>query len=293
MDGGTAGEGRGIGRAWKIGAGVAAAAAGAALVYRARGAAGASVPQSTYPPLDTLKPLAEKVWIVDSGPLVAMGMELPLRMTVVQLENGDVLLHSPTRWTSGLAQALEAIGPIRHLVAPNIAHWTFLEEWQRAFPDATTWSAPGLRERRQVRQSGVRIDRDLADAAPPEWAAEMDQGIVRGGAGFREAYFFHRSSRTLVLVDLIENLQPDKLPPLTRAAMRLAAATDGTTARHLRVILRLGGTTMVSALRRLIAFDPERVVVAHGAILEDRGGDRLRHAFAWVPGIAEAPAGHA
>ena len=46
---------------------------------------------STYPPLDTLKPVADGVWIVDSGPLrVFGGIPLPVRMAVVRLRGGEV-----------------------------------------------------------------------------------------------------------------------------------------------------------------------------------------------------------
>ena len=51
----------------------------------------------TYPPLDVMKPVADGVWIVDSGPLRVLGMPLPVRMTVVRLASGDLWLHSPTR----------------------------------------------------------------------------------------------------------------------------------------------------------------------------------------------------
>ena len=56
---------------------------------------------------------------------------LPIRMTVVRLSSGDILMHSPTRFDARLKAEIEAHGPIRHLVAPNIAHWSFLAEWQR------------------------------------------------------------------------------------------------------------------------------------------------------------------
>src|SRR3712207_4556325 len=92
-------------------------------------------PSVTYPPLDTLKPVADDLWIVDSGPQ-HMGISLPVRMTVIRLRNGDVLLHSPTRYVEALRQEIEALGPIRHLVAPNIAHWTHLREWQTRCPGA-------------------------------------------------------------------------------------------------------------------------------------------------------------
>lgn len=35
--------------------------------------------------------------------------------------------------------------------------------------------------------------------------------IVRGSSVHREAVFFHRASRTLILTDLIENFEPAKL----------------------------------------------------------------------------------
>ena len=80
-----------------------------------------------YPPLDVPKPVAENVWIVDSGPHRAFGLlRLPLRMTVLRLADGRLWLHSPTRWRSVLVDALEDLGRIRHLVAPNASHWTHL-----------------------------------------------------------------------------------------------------------------------------------------------------------------------
>lgn len=275
---------RGTARAWKIGAGLAIGAAAAGLVYRRFSDDHGHQTQVAYPPLDTPKPLAEDVWIVDGAPIAPGGLTLPVRMTVVRLANGDLLLHSPIRYTPALARELEAIGPIRHLVAPNIAHWTFVKSWQTVYPEATTWGVPGLRERRQVRSSGVRIDRDLQDAPEAAWADELDQGLVPGAAGFCEAYFFHKPSRTLLLVDLIENLQPEKLPPFTRMAMAAAAATQGTTARYLRVLIRWNGAEAAAKIRRLIDLRPERVIMAHGAIFGEDGAERLCEAFAWLLG---------
>ena len=88
-----------------------------------------------YPPIDVPKPVADGVWIVDSGPLKAFGLSLPVRMTVVRLANGDLWLHSPTRYDDALRAELEGHGRIRHLVAPNVAHWMFVRDWQQRCPD--------------------------------------------------------------------------------------------------------------------------------------------------------------
>ncbi|MFV0623565.1 DUF4336 domain-containing protein [Sphingomonas sp. ac-8] len=275
---------RRTGQGVAIGAGLALGIGSLALAYRRSRRSGHAhdAQDVTYPPLDTPKPLAEDLWIVDSGPIVAAGLALPVRMTVVRLSGGNLLLHSPTRYTPALAEALAGFGRIRHLVAPSIAHWTFLQAWQQAFPDAASWGVPGLRDRAQVRRAGVRIDRDLGEMAPDAWAADLAQGIVPGGLGFREAYFFHKPSRTLLLVDLIENLQSDKQPPLVRWVLGAARATSGTTALYLRAALWLGGAAMVAKVRELVALEPDRVIVAHGGLFTEQAPRRLREAFAWV-----------
>lgn len=239
-------------------------------------------PDPTYPPLDQPKRIADDVWIVDSGPIVSLGLALPVRMTIIRLRNGDLLLHSPTRYSPELASAIGELGTIRHLVAPNVAHWTFIADWQRAFPATVMWAAPGLNERAQVRASTLRIDRELGGAAPAEWADVLHQGVVSGAAGFNEVWFMHKPSRTLIVTDLIEYLEPDKLPPVSRLLMQAAAATDGTTARYLRVPVRLGGTTAKAAVQAMIALQPERVVFAHGTVFESDGAARLARAFEWL-----------
>ena len=181
--------------------------------------------------------MADGIWIVDSGPLRVFGvLGLPIRMTVLRLASGDMLMHSPTRFDARLKAEIEAHGPIRHLVAPNITHWSFLAEWQRQCPDAVTWAAPGLRERANVKASGVRLDRDLTSESPPEWAQDFEQAIIPGAAG--EVTLFHRPSRTL-LTDLVVNLEAGKLPLHARAFAWATGvlAPDGKAPAYLRFSL--------------------------------------------------------
>ncbi len=241
--------------------------------------------QATYPPLDVPKSIAEGVWIVDSGPLRVLGMPLPVRMTVIRLASGDLWLHSPTRFSNSLRGELERLGgPIRHLVAPNVAHWSFLRDWQRACPNAETWAAPELRNRAQVKKAGLRLDHDLGDAASGAWAGEIEQAVVPGGAGFREVDFFHKATRTLVLTDLVVNLEAERLPWLMRPAARLAGVTapDGKAPAYLRFIIRMRRQEAAAAAARLLAWNPERVVFSHGRWFERDGAAALRRSLDWL-----------
>lgn len=237
-----------------------------------------------YAPVDTLKPVAPDVWIVDSGPLKAMGvLPLPVRMTVFRLKEGGMLLHSPTRLTQPLLKSLQELGPIRHLVAPNSAHWTMVQEWQLAVPDALVWGAPGLRDRAQVKRSGLRIDHDLGDAAAP-WPDDLRQIDVPGIGGFHEVCLFHPATKTLVVTDLIQNLEKDKMPGPVRPLLSVAgnAAPDGRAPSYLRAAVRMKGLPPREAARQLVALQPERVILAHGAWFETDGTARLTRALDWL-----------
>lgn len=240
--------------------------------------------QAGYPPLDTPKPVAPDVFVVDSVLPGVLGLMLPVRMTVIRLRGGDLLLHSPTRFSASLKDELGTLGRIRHLVAPNIAHWTFLDAWQRACPDATTWAAPGLRERSQVRRSGVRLDHDLADAAPPEWGNDIELMTVPGGLGFREVALFHRPARTLVLTDLVLNLEARTLPAALRPVARLlgVVAPDGMPPPYLRAVIKLRRRAAAQAASRLLEQRPERVIFAHGRWFERDGAAALRRSLRWL-----------
>ena len=240
----------------------------------------------TYPPLDVPKPVAYGVWIVDSGPLRVFGLlGLPIRMTALQLSSRDMLMHSPTRFDARLKAEIEAHGPIRHLVAPNIAHWSFLAGWQRQCPDAVTWAAPGLRERANVKASDVRLDRDLPSESPPEWAQDLEQAVIPGAAGwFREVTFFHRPSRPLVLTDLVVNLEAGKLPLHARAFAWATGvlAPDGKAPAILRLIVKRRAAAAREATRRLVALAPERVIFVLDAVSTAR---RPRSCDAHSPGF--------
>jgi hypothetical protein len=239
---------------------------------------------ATYPPLDVVKPIAPGIWIVDSGPLRVMGIPVPVRMTVIQLVDGGLLLHSPTRFDFDLRKQLEQIGAIEHLVAPNSAHWSFVKEWQSHVPGAVTWAAPGLRHRTQVRRSGVRIDHDLAAAAPEAWSKDLDQVLVPGAGGFNEVALYHKSSRTLVLTDLVLNLEPEKLPFIIRPAARLLGVTApvGKAPVYLRMIIKWKREAAKAAAERLVAFQPKRVIFSHGQWFHKDGAALLRQSLDWL-----------
>jgi hypothetical protein len=237
-----------------------------------------------YPPIDVLKPVAPDIWIVDSGPFHALGLSIPIRMTVVKLQSGEIWLHSPTRYLQSLHRQIERLGRIGHLIAPSTAHWAFIEEWQQQCPNAVSWAAPGLTGRRPVRKASVRFNAELQDCAPESWNADLDQLIIRGGLGVSETAFLHKPSRTLILTDLVENLEGEKLSPFPRALMHLVGATapNGKAPVYYRMVLNMNRKEAAAAARRLIQWAPERVIFAHGRWYDGDGVGQLRRSLDWL-----------
>ena len=241
-----------------------------------------------YTPLNTLKPLAPAIWIAD-GPLVhmaALGLRAPFptRMTVVQLADGGLWCHSPIAPDQALFAAIDALGPVRHLVSPNLLHYAHIAAWKRRYPQAIAWASPGVRERAASQHIEVHFDADLDDAPPADWAGTIDQLRFRGSRVLQEIVFLHRASATLIVADLIENFEAAKLPTTMRWIARLGGVIDpdGKAPLDMRLTYLGRKAEARACLARMLAWQPRRVILAHGRCYLDNAAAELARAFRWL-----------
>ncbi|MDQ6702625.1 MAG: DUF4336 domain-containing protein [Pseudomonadota bacterium] len=238
-----------------------------------------------YTPLNVLKPTAPGVWIVD-GPEIHFGylglkFPFPTRMTLIRLPDGGLWVHSPTSLTDALAGQVLQAGPVQFLIAPNTLHYWWIPDWKTRFPDAVVYAAPGLE--RSVKRP-FPIDQVLGNAPPPAWAGIIDQVVVRGDM-LTEIAFFHYPSRTLVLTDLIENFELQRTRSLLyRLLLRLAGADDpdGKAPIDLQLTFWRHRKALRAEVEAMIAWNPERIIIAHGRWYEGNCAAELRRAFRWA-----------
>ncbi len=206
------------------------------------------------------------LWL-HSYPVHYFGTRFDARMTVVRLSDGRLLLHSPSHIDEALAAEIAAFGPVGFIVAPGSFHYLHVPSAQGAFPGARTLICPGVAEK----CPDLAFDAVLGDTPPADWANDLDQVLVHGSRWMREVAFFHRASRTLILVDLVENFT-DRTP---HASWQLKL--------WWRLVFRmwnrpkpapeyqLGWRDKEAArrsLERILAWDFARVVLAHGDLIE-------------------------
>jgi hypothetical protein len=230
-----------------------------------------------------LTEVAEGLWIADGPTIPALNLPIPVRMTVARLPDGGLWVHSPIGAAPGLVEAVRALGPVAHLVAPNEAHFSWLPDWKRAFPEAQAWAAPGVRGRAGRQGKDVNWAGELRGEPPRDWGEAFEQHLVGGSRVHFEVAFLHRATRTLILTDLIENLEGARLPLWLRAVARVGGvlAPDGKAPPHLRLVYT-DRRALKASVERLIAWAPERVILAHGAWIERDGTAELRRRFGWA-----------
>ena len=242
-----------------------------------------------YEPLGTPKPAGENLWVVD-GPIERMAyfgglsVPFPTRMVVARLGRGDLFLWSPIKPDDGLRSQLDVLGTVRHLVSPNKIHYAHIDAWKRAYPSATAWASPGVRERAASRRVEVAFDADLGDGPDRAWRDDLDQLIFRGSRFMEEVVFFHRRTRTVILADLIENFEPEKMGAAFGLLARLAGSLnpDGKAPIDLRLTFLGRERAARACLERMLAWEPEKVIMAHGRPYYRNGVAELRRAFRWL-----------
>lgn len=207
------------------------------------------------------------------------GFRYPTRMAIVRLAHGGLVVWSPVAVSAALTAAVDALGPVRYLVAPNTLHHAFLREWQDAYPEATLHAAPGLRSRR----TDLHIDADLGDAPAPGWASEIDQVVVRGNAITTEVVFFHRVSRTVLVTDLIQQFDRGWFTGWRDfvARLDLMVGPEPAVPRKFRVAFT-DRSAARAAIGRIAAWPADNVVMAHAPPITHDGQAFLRRAFAWL-----------
>lgn len=229
-----------------------------------------------------LSRLGPDIFIADGESVPFYGCPYPTRMVVVRLEDGDLWVWSPIELTRELELELDALGPVRHLVAPNKLHHLYLGDWLYVWPEARVYAAPGLAKKRP----DLAFTAELDDEPLAAWAPVIDQCVVRGSPVMEEVVFFHRPSGTLIVADLIENMDPEHFKPWQRVVGRFAGvlAPDGTAPVDWRMTFLFGKSRARDAVQRILTWQPARVVMAHGRPVAQDVDEFLRRSFAWVLG---------
>lgn len=219
------------------------------------------------------------LWLID-GPIVnAYGFPFPTRMAVARLFSGDLWCWSPVRMDDDVRRAIRSLGEPRYAVEPNKLHHLALTEWVTTWPSLRLYAPPGLAKKRP----DLRLVADLTDQPPPEWREEIDQVCIEGNVFMTELVFFHRPSSTCLVGDLIQKHDEEGQSAWLRWFLKLGgvAGAEGGMPRDGRLSF-FHRAAAREGISRVLAWAPERLVIAHGTCSMVNGTEVLRRAFRWL-----------
>jgi hypothetical protein len=238
-----------------------------------------------YEPQDDVSPVADGVWTVE-GPVLEYGIRpfnvpCPTRMTVMSLKDGGLALHSPTAFSDRLLDRLSELGPIRALIGPNSFHHLHLAAWAGACPDAEIYTP------RKLGRTGLPRERTQVLSEPCGELFEGALDYVEVDGSWIELVFLHRPSRTAVFTDLIQNFELDRVKGgLPRTVLRLAGASGNppraSIEMRMAALLRGRKKSVAESVRIIRAWQPDRLLMAHGAQPEGDVDTLLEDAFRWT-----------
>jgi len=228
-----------------------------------------------------LRPVTEDIWAFDADLRLPGGMLMPSRTTIVRLAGDRLVVHSPLGISDELAREIEALGEVSTIVAPSCIHFLFLKRAMARWPKARVMGAPGL----EKKVPGVGFAPLPASGAPEPFGGELLVRRIEGVPYIQEHVFLHPKTQTLVVTDLVFNIHETRgfgMPIFLRVVGAWKKTAQSRVWRFLTKDCGLAG----QCVEDVLAWPFDRVVMAHGDVLEKGGREVLANALAWmVPSI--------
>ncbi|MDE1920536.1 MAG: DUF4336 domain-containing protein [Candidatus Omnitrophica bacterium] len=230
-----------------------------------------------------LEKIDDALWLAEGEIVSFYGFPYPTRSVIVRLSGGDLWVWSPVKLTDELRGQIEGLGRVAHLVSPNKLHHLYLKSWKAAYPDAKLWGPQSTIRR----HSGLEFCPALNDTTPCPWQPDIDQAWFRGSFFMDEVVFFHRSSATVIIADLIEAFSESFLLKHWKWWQRPLATLDGIVLKKHQAPLEwrlsfLDRSPARAARARILSWSCKRVIMAHGQWQRSDGHAFLRSSFDWL-----------
>lgn len=231
-----------------------------------------------------LQPVCENVWVVGHDVYLPGGVHFPGRMVVVRLGDGSLWLHSPVPIDEALSTELAALGPVAHVVAPCRFHDLFFAQAVARYPDATPWLAPGLAERNPALPAGQTLSVD-----PAPWGSDLEQHLVGGVPRLSETVFLHRASGTLLVADLMFHMVPSNWQ--TSLLLWMVGAHSKLAVSRSVGLMTQDAKALSHSAGRILSWDFDRLIMAHGTLVERGAKAAVSEALARFKPAQEADVG--
>lgn len=220
------------------------------------------------------------LWVFNGGTVRFLTFPFSTRMTIIELPDNKLWVHSPIKMTAELKVQVDALGTVSYLIAPNHLHHLFLADWQESYPNALTYGTDEVIAKRP----DLTFNYSFNTEVNYPWSGYIKHLLFTGSKAMQESVFFHNASKTLIVTDLIENFSPSAF----NKVQRLVAKGVGILAPvgKMPIDWRLSFIFTKAEARKhileLLSWQPEKIIMAHGKVIETEATKFLRESFSWL-----------
>ncbi|MDH5559671.1 MAG: hypothetical protein OEY59_02300 [Deltaproteobacteria bacterium] len=205
--------------------------------------------------------ISDNIWIIPYQ-TKSMGVLFKNKSTVIRI-NGELLIISPGPWDEYLKTELEKLGALRWIFAPNSFHHLHYRSWLRASPELEAWGTKALAKKRPE----IKFNH-IWDGEQP-FEPEVQLFGLMGIPKIDEILFYHKSSGSLIVTDLIFN-ELNLTGPMNWFFYSLFGIWKRTATSRLFKMCVSDKKAFKTSLESIFDLNIEQVILNHGNTLDNK-----------------------
>ncbi len=222
--------------------------------------------------MSQLEPFSDHVWTV-YHPLSVAGLKLGARATIVRLPSGRLAIISPVPFDDTTADAIDELGEVDTIIAPNKLHHLYFGDACRRWPEARALVPSGLDEKVRLPEHAVAMGQRGSIEDVLCWIA------VDGAPKLEEHLFVDTRDGVLVVSDLAFYFV-DHPQWILRQAMRLNGVYGRFgPSRIAKKVLFDEPRAIADSLAEVLELSWDSIIVAHGEPIPEGGRALFEEAF--------------
>lgn len=222
--------------------------------------------------MTSLEQFSDHIWTV-FAPVTVAGMKMGTRATIIRLPSGRLLIISPVGFADDTATAIEALGVVDTIVAPNLFHHLYFNDACRRWPDARALIPTGLGDEVDLVDRAVEMGHRGRVEDAIHWLA------VDGAPAVGEHLFIDPRDGVLVISDIAFNYR-DHPQWWLRIFMRLNGVYGHFGPSRLLRSQVKDDERFGQSLAEALEYSWDAIVVAHGRPIESGGRQLFTSGFA-------------
>ncbi|BAY92113.1 MULTISPECIES: DUF4336 domain-containing protein [unclassified Tolypothrix] len=229
-----------------------------------------------------LKAIDTDIWVAEQS-LKYFGLEVGTRMTVIRLSSNKLMVISPIKIDHSTINDLNQLGEVIYIVVPNLYHHLFVADFQLYYPHAKLLAVSGLGSKRP----DLQIDKIISNqsiSVIDEVEYVLVEGFntvdINGYSPLNECVFFHARSQTLIVTDIVFHFD-EQFPLRTKLIAKMFGNYKQLRPSLLEKLATQDKIKVKRSIQQLLTWDFQRIIMAHGSIIEQNAKPQLKAGYEW------------